>query len=231
VESNLLLVVKISRCYKRGGIALMDLIQEGNIGLMRAAEKYDADKNTRFSTYAYLWIRQAINRSLANKRRAIRLPVRKEFILKKIQYNSNILAQRLGRAPHAEEIAREIDVPVEEIRLVLDMSGRMLSLEDESVFEDVSSIVDTQEDFTYCPVRSLLQNSSRAETIRFLGRLKERERRVIMYRYQFIPNAPWQLQKIANLMGMSPEAVRQIELHALRKLRKDAAAFRECVYA
>jgi RNA polymerase primary sigma factor len=232
IEANLRLVVKLARAHLVSGVSMMDMIQEGNIGLMHAAAKFDADKNARFSTYANWWIRQAVSRFVATKSRTIKLPNRKEGLLHKVQIVQHWLCQTLKRAPKNEEIAAELGLPLEEVELVLGMSSNTVSLEmDGNNYEECGALSDTQEDYTYCPVRSLLKKSSHDDTMRFLDRLKGRERSVILYRFQFVPNAPRTFQKIGESMGISAEAVRQIEKRALQKLHQQGDEFRECVYA
>jgi RNA polymerase primary sigma factor len=209
----------------------MDIVQEGNIGLMKAVDKYDTNHNARFSTYATWWIRQSISRFLANKRRTIKLPSRKESSLKAIQHAYHELCQKYKRAPKCSEIAQSVGMSADEVEALMGMSGLVYSLESASNNEDRSSIIDTQEDYTYCPVKATMRVCSRKDTLKFLRQLKDKERRIILYRYQFIPNAPRTFQKIGEKLGISPEAVRQIELRALKKIRKNSDTLRECVYA
>jgi RNA polymerase primary sigma factor len=231
IEANLRLVIKVGRSFMVNDVPFMDIIQEGNLGLIRACEKYDCEHNARFSTYATWWIKQTIGRFLANKRRTIKLPNRKENCLKTIQHVYHELCQQYKRLPKAAEIARAVGIPADEVEMILGMSGSIFSLDNARADEDHSSIIETQEDYTYSPVRELLRRSSRQDTLHFLRRLKEKERRIILYRYQFIPNAPRTFQKIGEQLGISPEAVRQIELRALRKIRKSSDELRACVYA
>jgi RNA polymerase primary sigma factor len=230
IRANLRLVVKIARNFLASGAAFMDLIQEGNLGLIRAAEKYDYHKNVRFSTYASWWIRQAVSRYLSNRQRFIRLPHRKEEVLKKIQRAYHALSQVLMRKPRSEEIAKEIGIPQEEVELVLTLASGFLSLEMESG-EGEPAVMDMYEDYTYSPERALLKKSSRTETLKVLDRLKDREKRILMYRYQFNGGEVHTLKKIGDKMGLSPETVRQIEIKALRNIRVDAEELRNCLFA
>jgi RNA polymerase primary sigma factor len=230
IEANLRLVVKIARSYAINDVSLMDIIQEGNIGLMHAAEKYDHKKNVRFSTYASWWIRQAISRFMTNKRRAIRLPQRKEEILRKIQKAYHTLSQILMHQPSSEEIAEEIGVSVEEIDHVLNMTSDLVSLEMDAGNDDSATVVDLHEDYTYSPERTVLRKYSRSDTLRFLNRLKEKERRILMYRYRLDGGEHYTLKKIGDKMGLSPETVRQIEIKALKKIRREAGELQNFLY-
>jgi RNA polymerase primary sigma factor len=230
IESNLRLVVKIARPYLTSDVSFLDIIQEGNIGLMHAAEKYDHVKNVRFSTYANWWIRQAICRFLTNKRRAIRLPHRKEEILRKIQRAYHTLSQTLMHQPNTEEISREIGIPVEDVEFIMRITNGLVSLEMDARDDESAAVVDLHEDYTYSPERALLKKSSQDDTLRFLNRLKDREKRILMYRYELNGYQRYTLKKIGDKMGLSPETVRQIELKALRKMRSSAEELRSCMY-
>ncbi|MDR2900492.1 MAG: RNA polymerase sigma factor RpoD/SigA [Treponema sp.] len=230
IESNLKLVITIAKNYVMSDVLLIDLIQEGNLGLIHAAEKYDHKKNVRFSTYANWWIKQAIARALAKKRRAIRLPQRKEELLRKIQKVDQYLRQELMRRPSSEEIAAEIGIQSSEVNAILNLTTNMLPLEMESSYnEDSVSIVDVYEDYTYSPERELIKQSIRDDTIRHVNRLKERERRILTYRFQLNNGESYTLKKIGDKMGISPETVRQIEIKALKKMRLEAKDLEYCM--
>ncbi|MDR1788479.1 MAG: sigma-70 family RNA polymerase sigma factor [Treponema sp.] len=229
IEANLRLVVKVARSFQQRGVTLLDLIQDGNLGLIRAAEKFDAERHARFSTYACWWIRQAIIRSLANHRRTIRLPHRKEDKLRRIQDAGQRLSQRLARAPNNTEIARDVGLSRGEFDYIRELSGAPLSLD--TAREGGTKYIDTHADYTYSPERALLQKASRQETIRALGCLKDRERRILIYRFQLAGCEQTTLKSIAFVMGISAETVRQTEIKALQKMRCRAEELRNCYYA
>ncbi|MDR2178389.1 MAG: RNA polymerase sigma factor RpoD/SigA [Treponema sp.] len=229
IEANLRLVVKVARAYVSSGVPLMDIIQEGNLGLIRAVEKYDYSKNIRFSTYAIWWIRQAISRYISNKQRIIRLPHRKEVLIYKIRKAYQSLSQNFMRQPRPGEIAEYLNIPVEEVDRLIKTANGTVSLEMEAVPNESGAIEDLHEDYTYNPERVFLRKSVRADTIRFLGMLKDREKRILMYRYQFDGRKDRTLKTIGDKMGISPETVRQIEIKALKKIRVRAEELRNCV--
>ena len=231
VNSNLRLVVKIACMFNIPDIPLMDIIQEGNLGLLHAAEKYDFRRNVRFCTYASWWIRQFISRYLSNKRRLIRLPQRKEETLRKIQYTYHFLTQSLMHQPNSADIAKELGISIQDVDAYKNMASEYLPF-DKYLFDDESlNGVDIHEDYTYCPERSLMKKISRESTNDVLKKLKESERNVINYRYQLNGYARHTLREIGDKFNISPETVRQIERRALRKIRKYAAELRDCVYS
>ena len=230
INANLRLVLKIARAYSNPDIALMDLIQEGNMGLIRAAGKYDASKNTRFSTYASWWIRQAISKYLTDKRRTIRLPHRKEEVLRKVNRAFNSLSQLYGRKPRLKEIAAEIGVPIEDLEFIICLSNEMIPIDAEDSADETATVIEQLADHTYSPELALMKKSSREETFKALEKLKERERSVLISRYKLDGGEDKTLRSIGYKMGLSTETIRQIELKALEKLRdhrKDLRTYME----
>ncbi len=221
IEANLRLVVKIARGFVTPDMPLLDLIQEGNVGLIKAAEKYDGARNVRFSTYASWWIKQAIMRSLVNSRRAIRLPHRKEELLKRIQRTYSVLTQTFQREPTVTEIARELRVSEEAVADIIGMASSLVSLENDGG-EDSGSIIDIYEDNSYSPDAELMRSCAREETLELLELLLEKEKRILMYRFEFLGGERQTLKTIGAQLGISPETVRQIEKRALRKLKEGA---------
>ncbi|MDR2660336.1 MAG: RNA polymerase sigma factor RpoD/SigA [Spirochaetaceae bacterium] len=233
IEANLRLVIKVGQNYLSPDISLMDIIQEGNVGLMHAVEKFDLSKNVRFSTYAVLWIKQAIARFVVSKRRTIRLPLKKEELLRKIYIAEHVLQQKLGRTPKIEEIAKETACSVSDIELVMNVASNPLSLEAELSEETDASFMEVCEDNHQCnPEREFLIRYSRNETRRFLKtHLNFRERMVILHRFRLVDSDVHTFQKLGDSMGISAEAIRQIEKRALNKIRNKRDELLKCIYA
>ncbi len=229
VESNLRLVVKIAKGYLSPDVSFLDLIQEGNLGLIKAASKYDYRKNVRFSTYAAWWIKQSIARALSNKRRPIRLPHRKEEALKKIQKTFYTLNQKLSRKPSVEEVAQELEMKSEDVSSILNASSAVASLDGEINFES-GKLMDICEDNSFDPDEDLMKKSMREETMRFLEHLLDKERQILMYRFAFYGGKKYTLKTIGEKLGISPETVRQIEMRAIKKLRRHAEELKDYVY-
>jgi len=219
IEANLRLVIKIARAFANFDVPLIDLIQEGNMGLIKAAERFDYRRNVRFSTYASWWIKQAVTRSLVNSRRSIRLPHRKEELIKRIHKTYGYLSQTLSREPTRGEIALELGIAEHQVHEALDMSGSVVPLEADNDDDEAGSILDVYADETYSPDNEFLRGYARERTVALLEALMEKEREVLIYRFEFYGNGKKTLKGIGESMGISAETVRQIEKRAIRKLR------------
>jgi len=229
VNSNLRLVIKIAGAFNVPGIAIMDMIQEGNIGLIHAAKKYDFRKKVRFCTYASWWIRQFISRFIAKRRRLVRLPQRKEETLRKIQYAYHSLCQTLKHQPRSSDIAKELGIPVKEVDSFAFMTADALYYDQNSANDSICA-VDVQEDYTYNPEFNLMKQVSHDGTMRILNKLKDKERRILSYRYQLNGCEHHTLREIGDKLNISPETVRQIEKKALLKISAHAKELQEYLY-
>lgn len=226
IESNLRLVVKIAKAYLSTDVSLLDLIQDGNLGLLKAASRFDYRKNVRFSTYAAWWIKQSITRSLANRRRTIRLPHRKEGALKRIQRAYNFLSQKYMRSPSVCEIADEVNMTEEEVSEIMRIAITPVSLDSE-INDDSGTVLDLIEDNTFAPDTQVMDRALRDETLASLESLLDREKEVITYRFALDGGERCTLKNVSDKMGISPETVRQIEMRAIKKLRRDADYLKE----
>lgn len=226
VQSNLRLVIKIAKQYLCPGVTLLDLVQEGNLGLLQAASKYDYRRQVRFSTYASWWIRQSITRALANKKRSIRLPHRKEDLLKKVQASYNVLSQRLMRKPTVLEIAEFLDIPREDVISIMSLNENVMSLDSE-ILGDGGTLYDLCLDYSYAPDKAFMSKMVKEAISRLIDKLTERERSVLRARYGLEGAEKATLKEIAEALGVSPETVRQIEMRSIRKLRELAADMKD----